>query len=289
MTNRAVTIGAAVTAATERLRAAGFGEEEAVRDAAVIARGLLHWSLADWLAHRDQAADPAFQQALTDLTERRCRHEPVAYLLGEREFFDRPFRVQPGVLIPRPETELAVEVALEWVAALDARTVVDVGTGSGCIAVTLALEAADAGHQVAVTATDVSDVALDVARANATHLGAATITWLRCDLLADVDGPVDLVVSNPPYVPTRDRDTLSADVRDYEPGSALFAGPDGLDVIRRLVPVAAARLRPGGVLVMEVGHGQWPAVTQLLEASGFTGVDWHADLQSIPRVVAARR
>ena len=280
------TIAAIVADGTARLQQAGFSREDADVDAGVIARGLLGWSLADWLSRRDSDADAPFTNQFDALITRRTTREPVAYLLGMREFYGRPFVVQPGVLIPRPETELLVDVALEWVEAIGAGTVADVGTGSGCIAITLALEVPG----LTITATDRSADALAVAKANAGVLGAAdAITWRETDLLAGVDGPLDLIVSNPPYVPERERASLSADVRDFEPAQALFAGADGLDVIRRLIPQAIFRLRPGGALIMEVGEGQWPAVTTMLEQAGCASVDWHVDLQGIPRIVAAAR
>lgn len=286
-----MTIAAAVTDGVARLVAAGWSRDEAATDAAVIARGLLGWSLADWLSRRDADAPADVVEAFNTLIARRAAHEPVAYLLGAREFYGRNFRVRPGVLIPRPETELLVEVALQWMEAIGARTIVDVGTGSGCIAVTLALEAHDEGTGgLSITATDQSSAALDIARANAEALGVPPpIDWRQTDLLDGITGPLDLVVSNPPYVRDRDRAALAPDVRDYEPAAALFGGDDGLDVVRRLIPAAAARLRPGGALIMEVGHDQRPAVTTLLDQAGFQRMDWHTDLQRIPRVVAAVR
>ena len=280
------TVAAIVSTGAARLREAGFTPADADLDAGVIARGLLGWSLADWLSRRDNEADAAFTNQFGALISRRATYEPVAYLLGTREFYGRPFVVQPGVLIPRPETELLVEVALEWIEATEARLIADVGTGSGCVAITLALE-----HPgLSIIATDRSPEALAIAKINAGTLGAAAaIDWRETDLLTGVAGPLDLIVSNPPYVPERDRDSLSADVRDFEPSLALFAGDDGLDVVRRLIPQAISRLRPGGALIMEVGEGQWPAVTALLEQSGCASVDWHVDLQGIPRIVAAGR
>lgn len=280
------TVAAIVSAGATRLREDGFPPADADLDAGVIARGLLGWSLADWLSRRDDDAEAAFSSQFDALINRRATHEPVAYLLGTREFYGRPFTVRPGVLIPRPETELLVEVALEWAEAVEAHLLADVGTGSGCVAITLALE-----HPgLSIIATDRSPEALAIAKANAEALGASSaVDWRETDLLAGVTGPLDLIVSNPPYVPERDRASLSSDVRDFEPSLALFAGDDGLDVVRRLIPQAISRLRPGGALIMEVGEGQWPAVTALLEQAGCVSVDWHVDLQGIPRVVAAGR
>lgn len=278
-------VAAAVAAAAARLRGAGFPPDDADRDAAVIARGVLGWSLADWLSHRHEESPPAFATTLDALAARRATGEPVAYLLGTREFYGRDFIVEPGVLIPRPETELLIDTALGWVRTVGARAVVDVGAGTGCVAITLALEQPD----LSIIATDCSADALAIARRNAAALGASSVEWRLNDLLDGVQGPVDLIVSNPPYIPERDRASLQPDVRDFEPGLALFGGPDGLDVVRRLIPAAHARLAPGGVLMMEVGIHQSPEVTHLLEAAGFSDITWHPDLQQIPRVVVAKK
>jgi release factor glutamine methyltransferase len=217
----------------------------------------------------------------------------VAYITGTREFYGRPFRVTPAVLVPRPETEGLVEEALRLVSG-DGRgpatgaglRVVDVGTGSGCLAITLALE----WPAAAVTATDVSPDALAVAAENAARLGAARIDFRRTNLLDGLPGRFDLVVSNPPYIALADRASLPPDVRDHEPAAALYGGEDGLDVVRGLVAAAAARLAPNGYLVMEIGAGQADAVRALVERT--TGLAWRhvtPDLAGIPRVVVASR
>ncbi|MFI5177239.1 MAG: peptide chain release factor N(5)-glutamine methyltransferase [Vicinamibacterales bacterium] len=288
-----MTCGECVARMVRRLVAAGRPEDDSRRDAVVLARWRLGWTAAQWLARASNEAPAGFEADLAPFIDRRARGEPVAYITGEREFFGRAFRVTPDVLIPRPETELVVEDALARLessgtgAADRARPViVDVGTGSGCLAVTLALERPAAR----VVATDISDAALDVARDNARRLGAERIEFRPGSLLAGVGTPVDLIVSNPPYVATADRASLPVDVVSYEPASALFGGDDGLDVMRGLVPTAAAALRPGGWLVMEIGLGQAVAVERLLEAGGgWTSIRIRPDLQQIPRVVAARK
>ena len=273
--------------AARRLASAGLSADDSRRDAVLLARFGLGWSAADWLTRSHGSAPPGFAPAFEALVARRARREPLAYITGEREFYGRAFRVTRDVLIPRPETELLVEQAVEWLrvfpraaGAAPAR-VLDIGTGSGCIAVTLALEWPDAR----IVATDVSPPALDVARANAERLGVGNrLEFRRTSLAAGVPAS-DLIVANPPYVPDADRASLSPEVRDYEPASALFAGSDGLDVIRALVPSAAAALRPAGTLMMEIGHGQADAVAALMRDAGFSDVRSVPDLQSIPRVI----
>ncbi len=188
-------------------------------------------------------------------------------------------------LIPRPETEHLVEKALELAARFDRPRIVDVGTGSGAIAVALAHSLPAA----VVTAIDVSAAALAVARRNAQRNGAEErIRFVEGDLLAPLNGECsDLVVSNPPYVPEVDRSSLSVEVREYEPGLALFAGDDGLDVYRRLIPAAHTLLAPGGWIALEIGFGQEQAVRALLAASGFAEIAFSPDLQGIPRVACA--
>ena len=283
-------VASVVDAAVARLCAAGFSRDDARRDAGVLARSILRWSLADWLAQSSTEAPADFAPTLDALIARRARHEPVAYLLGEKEFYGRPYRVTRHTLIPRPETEGLVDATLAWLreraeGALRPPRIIDVGTGSGCIAITLALEGASLGAKI--SATDISPDALATARENAHRLGAATVHFHQGDLLADVALPVDAIVSNPPYVPSHGRQSMQPDVADYEPSTALFAGDDGLDVIRQLIPEARRGLAPGGVLIMEVGIGQADAITALLEAAGFAGVERHADLQGIARVIVA--
>lgn len=281
-------IAAVVEGGVTLLCDAGFSRDEARRDAVVLARGILQWSLADWLARSTTEASEAFQTTLKDLVSRRCHREPVAYLLGEREFYGRPFRVTRGTLIPRPETEGLVETALAWMnQAGHPLRIIDVGTGTGCVAITLALEYRGPAA-LEVIATDTSDEALAVARDNARRLGAAAVEFRSGSLLANVAGPFDLVVSNPPYVPARARDTLQPDVVRFEPAVALFGGDDGLEVIRQLIPAARHTLAPNGALMMEIGIGQADQVAALMEAAGFTSIQRQQDLQGIDRIIVAR-
>jgi release factor glutamine methyltransferase len=274
--------------AAARLAAAGFPPDDARQDVGAIVRGTLDWDLGGWITHQQDPVDEGTRHTLDRLVERRSRREPVAYLTGRREFHGRDFLVSPAVLIPRPETELLVEIASDLIASFPPDEapwhIVDVGTGSGAIAVTLA-----ADHpSVRVTATDVSEAALAVARTNAERHGVAgRVTFVQSPLLGGT-ASVDLVVSNPPYVARADEATLADDVRRYEPHLALFGGDDGLEVIRALVPAAAASLRPGGWLVMEIGAGQAEAVTAILASSLFEWQRTAADLSRHPRAVIAR-
>jgi release factor glutamine methyltransferase len=221
-----------------------------------------------------------------NLLDRRHRGEPLQYIVGETEFFGLPFKVTPDVLIPRPETEHLVEKAIELGRLRAAPRIVDVCTGSGAIAVALAraLPAAE------LTATDLSDAALTIARENAQHNGVEPrIRFSQGDLFAPVAGErFDLVVANPPYVPTIERESMSVEVRDHEPALALFAGVDGLDIYRRLIAAAPNVLVSGGFIVLEIGYGQARAVEGLLATAGFRQIESIPDLQGIPRVAWAR-
>ncbi|MDA0204650.1 MAG: peptide chain release factor N(5)-glutamine methyltransferase [Acidobacteria bacterium] len=214
------------------------------------------------------------------LVERRFSGEPTQYILGVREFYGRDFEVNPAVLIPRPETELLIEAVLEQLPEF--ACVLDVGTGSGCIAVTLACER----PSLKVHAVDISEPALAVAENNAQRHQAG-VKFRRGDLTEPfADESFDVVVSNPPYVAERARPALSREVR-REPELALFAGLDGLDVYRRLIPDAGRVLRPGGLLAMELGHDSLPGVLALL--AGWDDVETRPDLAGIARIALARR
>lgn len=239
------------------------------------------------LAHADdELSDDKVVQFL-GLIERRYLGEPIQYITGEQEFFGLPLRVTPAVLIPRPETEHLVEKALDLAAQFNGARILDVGTGSGAIAVALAHKLPDAQ----VTAVDISVAALDVARENAQRNGVTErIRFVEGDLLpAFADERFEIVVSNPPYVPATDGESLSVEVRDHEPALALFAGDDGLDVYRRLIPAAHAALVPGGFIALEIGYGQSDAVTALLARAGFERIEFVNDLQDIARVASARK
>jgi len=292
-----------VLAARRRLERAGIAPEEASLDADVLARHALGgWERGRLLAAMGDACPPGFDAAFEPLLARRERREPSAYITGSREFWEIDIEVGPGVLVPRPETEELVEEALARlsdgpaVARLPGKgapgvpprvAIADIGTGSGCVAVALARWLPGA----TVTATDTSLDALAFARRNAERHGVADRVRLAAgDLLGGQPGPFDTTASNPPYVPSGECPDLQAEIRLYEPVSALDGGEDGLDVIRRLVPEAAAGLRPGGWLLFEFGYGQADGVRSVVEAE--PAFEWHgtrADLAGIPRVAIARR
>jgi len=259
--------------------------ESARRDADVLLMHTLKKSRAWLMAHGDELLSDELFLSYTELLERRRRGEPIQYITGETEFYGLPFRVTPEVLIPRPETEHLVEKVIELAARFEQPRIVDVGTGSGAIAVALAHEWLSA----VITAIDLSSSALAIARENAKR-NEVDLRFLDGDLLAPVAGECfEIVVSNPPYVPSGDRATLSVEVREYEPALALFAGDDGLDVYCRLIPAAFGALVPGGYVALEIGYGQSKAITELLAKAGFEQIEFVPDLQGIPRVASARR
>jgi len=276
------------------------GVETARLDAEVLLAAVLRLGRARLYARLGEPVPVELQEEFAAAVARRARREPLAYITGVREFWSLPLLVTPAVLIPRPETELLVETVCgllktgrsrerEATAKPSAPTsrplICDVGTGSGCVAVAVAHERSD----VEVVATDLSAAALDVARRNAEIHGVASrITLLETDLLAGIDETTrfDVIVSNPPYV--ADDEQLAPEI-DFEPALALRAGPRGLDVIGRLVREAPARLRPGGRLVLEIGHGQAAAVVEMARGAGFDGLELRNDLAGTPRVLVASR
>ena len=257
--------------------------DRARRDAEMLLLHLTGKTRAWMLAHGDEEFGGCTGVRYAGLVERRLAGEPIQHITGEVEFYGLPLRVTRDVLIPRPETEHLVETAIQIVQGSEAARIVDVGTGSGAIAIALgkALPSAQ------VTAIDLSEAALAIARENAERNGVK-VRFLQGDLLEPVAHEAfSLIVSNPPYVPESERPTLSVEVRDYEPAMALFAGPDGLDIYRRFISQAFSSLYAYGHILIEIGYGQAEAVRALLEESGFFNVRFVPDLQGIPRVVDA--
>jgi release factor glutamine methyltransferase len=254
-------------------------------DAEVLLAHALRRDRVALYTHHDQPLGKEELAACRELIRRRLGGEPVAYLVGRKEFWSLPLRVDERVLVPRPETELLVEVVLAAIAGRSAPRIADIGTGSGAIALAVAHERPDAR----VYAVDRSAGALAVARENAATLHAE-IELLEGDLVAPLaaHAPFAAIASNPPYVADGDYDSLPVEVR-REPREALCAGADGLAVIRRLVAEAPPLLEPGGTLALEVGMGQAPAVAEQMRAAGLEGVAVRRDLAGIERVVLGLR
>lgn len=281
-----MTLQELVIQARHDLEDAGVSTSTAALDAELLARHVLRWDRATWLTRRTDTPDRRFRSDYAVLIARRTAREPAAYIRGVQEFWGREFQVTPAVLIPRPETELTIEVAQTFLSDRPSALVVDVGTGSGCIAITLALEHPSAR----IYATDISADALDVARANAVRLGAGRIHFTHGAYLADVPQPVDLLVTNPPYVAGADRPALAPEVKEHEPSIALFGGEDGLEQVRAILHRSCAALAPDGRLIMEIGYGQDDRVEA--EANAIPELmleDMRADLQGIRRVAVIRR
>jgi release factor glutamine methyltransferase len=278
---------------------------------------LLHVTRRDrtWLyAHPEEILDSEIITSYFSLLRRRAAGEPTQHLTGKQEFWGLEFEVTPDVLIPRPETEHLIEVALNRLAVRELRaardpkltgeglTILDIGTGSGCIAIALAKELPAAK----ICATDISPAVLAVAQRNATRLGFHNhITFIESDLfvsfapLATRHSPVlsgaegqllfDLIISNPPYIGRKETSTLPIEVRDHEPASALYGGEEGYELYGLLIPQAANHLKSGGLLVLELGHDSLPAVRPLLESPQWTKLHATNDLAGIPRVLSAER
>jgi release factor glutamine methyltransferase len=263
----------ALDAAVDALTAAGVDDPRL--DAEVMLAAAMGTDRAALYADPDSKMEPAAAREFAEMVRRRVRREPVAYILGRAWFRQLELVVDGRVLIPRPETELLVELAQ------DRQRVLDVGTGSGAIALAIANERAG----VRVTGIDSSPDAIQVARANAARAGLE-VEFLIADLI--VGGPYELIVSNPPYVREGEWDSLQPEISLYEPREALLGGDDGLDIIRDLIPAAADVLVRGGRLAIEVGQGQSRTVESLFERSGFTQVEAIRDLAGMPRVVTGR-
>lgn len=238
-----------------------------------------------WLyANPEYVPTEAELDAFQRLLERRATGEPVAYLTGERAFWTLELVVSPDVLIPRPETELLVELALRALRDTPSPRVMDLGTGSGAIALAIASERPDAE----VIATDSSSAAVEVASANASRLGIRNVRFKAASWFGDEDGPFDAVLSNPPYVAADDPHLRQGDCR-FEPRSALTPGEDGLEAIREIAGLAHERLKAGGLLALEHGWDQARDVRKCLENGGYAGVSSHRDLAGIERVTTGFR
>lgn len=266
-----------------RLAAAGVPDPR--RDAVVLIAHVLGRDNVYLVARPDAQISPSDEEKLIDLTDRRSAREPLQYIVGRQEFFGMEFKVAPGVLIPRPETEILVERVIEILRRRPAPTFCEVGIGSGCISIAILANVETAS----AIATDISPAAMRIAQENAvTHRVIDRLWMIAADVLTGVEGRTfDMVVSNPPYVPEAVLATLQAEVRDFEPRLALAGGDDGLTVIRRVIDEAARNLTAGGHLLLEVGFDQGARVTAMFDASAWASFEFLPDLQGIPRIALA--
>jgi release factor glutamine methyltransferase len=281
-----LTVSEALRHAEHRLREAGVPEP--ALDAELLLRHVLGWDRAAVIARRADTVAAAEEKRFFAVVEERVARRPLQHVTGTQAFWRHEFLVTPDVLIPRPETEILVEAALELMRGVEAPLVVDVGTGSGCVALSIAAERPDAD----VHAVDISAAALAVVRENARRLGQTRVALHEGDLLepvAHLKGKVDIVVSNPPYVDPGELPSLAPEVRDHEPRQALLA-PDGpYGIYGRLADASCRLLRPGGHLLAEVGRGMAETVAETFRAAGLDGIRIRADLAGIPRVVSGHR
>ena len=256
-------------------------------DARILLQHTLQANRAHLAAHPEKQLIPEQQAQFYALIARRKSGEPVAYIVGEREFFGLSFKVTPAVLIPRPETELLVEQALMRIPEHRSARVLDLGTGSGAIAIAIATHRPN----VHITAVDASEAALTIASQNAQRLlghRTAAVQFIQSDWFSNVPNqPYDLIVSNPPYVAECDPHLVQGDLR-FEPQQALAAGPHGLSALAHIARNAASRLAPGGWLMLEHGYDQGNACNELMAAAGFAQVATHQDLASIDRVTVGQ-
>jgi release factor glutamine methyltransferase len=280
------TINARIAEGRHRLLGAGIDHDESALDARLLAQAVLGWDATRILTSGDELEPSPFASQYDELISRRAHREPMSYITGTREFWNLSFDVSPAVLIPRPETEGLVEAVNALFQNHQAPLrIADVCTGSGCVAVAIAFERPNAR----IIATDESAAALDVARRNTVrHAVTDRVDCVRGDLLKPLSGTFDVIVANPPYVPTGARAGLQPEVRDFEPATALFAGADGLDIIRRLVRESPALLAQDGYLIFEFGDGQEAVVRELISASDrLRMIDVRHDLQGIARIAIA--
>jgi release factor glutamine methyltransferase len=272
---------------TEDLKARHF--ESPRLDAELLLAHVLKLDRVGLIIDRDRPLEPSELERYRALVKRRRAFEPIAYILGQREFYGMWIAVDPRALVPRPDTETLVEVALREAERISVQgRLLDLCTGSGCVALAFAQRRSD-WRAIGI---DISEAAVELARSNAEQLGlASTAQFLTGDLAAPI-GPTErfeLIVGNPPYIPSGEIPKLDATVRDFEPHLALDGGVDGLDVARRIISDAPARLAAGALLALEVGEGQADAVEDLMREAGLEGIERHRDYGGRERVVSGRR
>ncbi|GJM16918.1 MAG: release factor glutamine methyltransferase [Thermodesulfobacteriota bacterium] len=242
--------------------------------------------LSEVYVNPDKEIDLQKFNRFQELLERRIKREPIAYILGGKEFYSKPYKVNPSVLIPRPETELLVDETLNLVQQRTSPLILEIGTGSGCISVTIA----SLCENVEIVASDISREALAVAKQNITkHNQKDRISLLRGDLLDSFEEQsFDIIVSNPPYITEAEFDGLESEVKDFEPQIALTAGQDGLYYIRKIISDSTKILKDGGWCILEIGHNQKESVQNIFRNCGFTKISSIKDLNGIERVIKAK-
>lgn len=277
-------IAEAIRTASGKL--AGADVPEPVREAKLLIEFSTGRTGAFLVAHPEYELNQAEFARLDDAVDRRAGREPLQYIVGKQEFFGLGFKVTPAVLIPRPETEMVVHSAIEFLSGLDSPKFLDIGTGSGCISIAILKNVPDA----AALAVDISEEAIAVASGNAAAHGVdGRLRLLRSDIYSEIGNEqFDLIVANPPYVPKKDLEGLQPEVRLHEPHSALTDGDDGLSIIKRIIDGAPQRLVPGGMMLIEIGYGQADPVLELVDRHSWRSAVLEDDFQRIPRMLAAR-
>ena len=276
-------IAAALNAASTRLSESEIPEHR--REASDLLAFALRKPQVFLIAHPEYELTSSEKTLFDESVKRRSNREPFQYIVGHQEFFGLDFEVSSDVLIPRPETEILVEAAIEILNGLDGPSFCEIGVGSGCISVSILNNLKNAS----AVGVDVSEKALAVARRNAEkHLVIGRLKLKKADIFSDVTGKFDLIVSNPPYVPAENIATLQAEVRDFEPHIALTGGAGGLDIIERIVCESPEHLTTQGVLFIEIGFGQFEKVCELFDNAAWNPPDFLPDLQGIPRIVKAQ-
>ncbi len=282
-----LTVAGMRRALTEKFRAADIDSPEL--DARILVGHALALDHAALAAAGERLLDTKEQEAIAEFARRRLGHEPVARIVGNKEFWSLKLTVNSSTLVPRPETETVVEAALAAIDADGPRTralrIADLGTGSGALLLALLTELPNAFG----VGTDINLSALLVARRNARRFKFARAAFLACDMTAALRGPFDLIVSNPPYIASGDIAALAPEVRDFDPRAALDGGPDGLNYYRLVAASAPVLLRPNGSVVAELGVGQALAVTALFSEAGLVPLPLRLDLQGLPRALIAKK
>jgi len=281
---KAMSLGELYIFGKDRMRQSGI-ENPGLETSILLSRAL-GVNVSDIYAHPEKEVRPNKVEEFCHLVERRLKREPIAYILGEKEFYSRSFIVAPDVLIPRPETEILVEEALKVVKKIPSPSIIDVGTGSGCVAVTIGCECENA----TITASDISLKALMIARENARRHGVSSrISFVCSDLLSCFrEESLDMVLSNPPYVASSDYSGLEPEVRDFEPKVSLLGGEEGLDFIGKIAFEAKGVLKRGGWCIIEIGTGQAKRASEVFEESGFNDISFTRDLSGMERVIKGK-